>query len=435
MLNRLRREFIIIIMALVGTVLVIGLGLTYYSSWHTQHALINEALDRGLEGELVDFPHFDTNHIPSGPSSTEDGSNPAEDGRKDEKRLDANVLVLVVDINSEGVVIQSNEAPILTYASALSEIIKEALSSDVDHVWDTGSHIAWKRIALTSETWRVVIADTSTTDISLGNLFVRDLVTMVVVLVVLFFISVGLSGWVLKPVQQAWDQQQQFVADSSHELKTPLAVIIANTQILMKEGAIPQESHRWIESTADEAAHMKKLVEELLELARADESSSGNTSIMQREDIDFSSMVESAALEFDALAFERGAMIEEDIEQGIHITGDPEWMGRVSKILIENACKYTDAARPIEVKLKKQGHKCTYSVTNSGNTIDPEDLPHVFDRFYRTDKARSRNEKTGGFGLGLAIAKGIVTSHNGTITVSSTKEEGTTFRVTLPVAG
>jgi signal transduction histidine kinase len=104
------------------------------------------------------------------------------------------------------------------------------------------------------------------------------------------------------------------------------------------------------------------------------------------------------------------------------------------KILIENACKYTKGDSPVHVSLANEGKRCTLSVNNKGDVIDAEDLPHVFDRFYRTDKARTRGDETGGFGLGLAIAKGITESHKGTIACTSNEVEGTTFTVTLPQA-
>ena len=203
-------------------------------------------------------------------------------------------------------------------------------------------------------------------------------------------------------------------------------------QILAKDDSLTEDSQRWVRSTAEESAHMKNLVEELLELARTDESNTGTQGVMQKVNVDFSEMVESSALEFDAVAFERGCLIEEDVAKGIHVHGDPEWLGRLAKILIENACKYSESGSTIRVTLSREGRHCAYSVNNHGQVIGPEDLQHVFDRFYRTDKARSRDGQTGGFGLGLAIAKGIATSHGGDITATSTAEEGTTFRVVLP---
>ncbi len=418
MLKDLRRKFVIIIMSLVSIVLLSVLGGSFVSTWQTQHAIMNDALERGIEGELTDLPRI--------------AINADKNAGMPERPRGGNILVLAVDLDESGVVIATNKAPFYIDPTTFTDVLETALQSDKDTDWDEYLHLAWRRAQRTDVAWRVVIADTSAIDLSLQDLVVKDLIIILLAFVALLLISIGLSTWVLKPVAQAWEQQRRFVADASHELKTPLAVIIANAEILAKDPGIPQESMRWVQSTTDEATHMKNLVEELLELARTDESSSGATGVMQKVDVDFSSMVESAALEFDAIAFERGTSIDETVAEGVHVQGDPEWLERLCKILIDNACKYTKGSAPVTVDLSCESHRCTLKVTNFGNVIDAEDLPHIFDRFYRTDKARSRDEKTGGFGLGLAIAKGIATSHGGDIIATSSAEHGTTFCVTLP---
>lgn len=413
MLRSLKIKFVVIIMALVGTVLISVLGGSFISTWQTQRDMINEALERGLQGDFRVRPFI-----------ADSGTQPGDPG----------VFALVVDTDNTGTVRVLNYPIEYLNLDLLSEYLDIAQASTNDSGADETLHIAWRKTQLDDNEWRMAIAETSTIYYSLRTLAIKDLVIITIAMGALLAISVSLSSWVLRPVQQAWNQQRRFVADASHELKTPLAVIIANMEILSKDGAVPEESKRWIQSTADESAHMKNLVEELLELARTDESASGTQGVMQKLDVDFSDMVESATLEFDAIAFERGCLIEEDIATGIHVNGDPEWLGRLVKILIENACKYSEQGSTIHVTLAREGRRCTYSVNNRGQVIAAEDLPHVFDRFYRTDKARSRDAQTGGFGLGLAIAKGIATSSGGDITATSSEENGTTFRVVLPCA-
>lgn len=148
--------------------------------------------------------------------------------------------------------------------------------------------------------------------------------------------------------------------------------------------------------------------------------------------MNLSDIVDSCALEFDAVAFDRGVTLDASVEEGIHVQGDREWLGRLAKILIDNATKYARKGTEVKVTLKRTSQHIVLSVNNQGDPIDPEDLPHLFDRFYRSDKARSRGEgEQGGFGLGLAIAKGIAEVHGGTIKATSTKADGTTFTVTL----
>lgn len=418
MLKKLRRKFVLIIMVLVGAVLACVLGGTLVSAYVTQEDMRSEALDRGLAGDIHDSPTMFT-------------SDP--DQRNDSPR--ANMFVLCVDISQDGVVLASNRSSVLIDQDTLKTVVREALASDADAGKDADLHIAWKRELKGSGAYRVAMTDTSASDLSLERQLVGDAAIIALALAVLFGISWGLSWWALKPVSHAWDQQKQFVADASHELKTPLAVIIANTEILSRDDAVPEESRRWVDSTADEARHMKGLVEELLELARADETTLGDGSgVLHEETVDLSELVEDAALEFDAVAYEHGSTIEEDITEGISVRGDREWLERLVKILIENACKYTELGSPIRVSLARDGRQCVYAVNNRGNTIPADELGHVFDRFYRSDKARRRGEGASGFGLGLAIAKGIAETHRGSISATSTEGAGTTFTVRLPLA-
>ena len=422
MLRNLRIKFVIIITVLVGAVLIGVLGGSLYSAWQSQREIIVESLDRGMQGYIRDMPRWeDIDDI-------EPGARP-----KDTELGRQNMFALIVDLDAQGVVVATNNAPVMLDASTMEKVLEEAIDSEQDMKVDSNLHIAWKRKPLVTGGVRVVLCDTTMPDDVLSKLLNRYLMITGLSLCLLVLISIGLSGWMIKPVEEAWQQQQQFVADASHELKTPLAVIIANTQILMADDKIANDSRRWIESTQDEATHMRNLVEELLELARTDEAG-GNAQVMQHNPVDFSDLVDSACLEYDAIAFERGTFIDEEVDEGIVVAGDTEWLERLVKILIENACKYTRDDSPVHVRLTDEGKRCTLSVNNKGDVIDAEDLPHVFDRFYRTDKARTRGNETGGFGLGLAIAKGITESHKGTIACTSNEVEGTTFTVTLPQA-
>ena len=176
---------------------------------------------------------------------------------------------------------------------------------------------------------------------------------------------------------------------------------------------------------------MKGLVEDLLTLARADEAKAGTvTAAGPMVDVDLTAVVEESALEFDAVAFERGCQIDSNTADKIMVKGDKGQLSRVVHTLLDNATKYAAKGSAVKVSLSREGKRAHLSVNNAGAVIDPEDLSHIFDRFYRTDKARSR-EETGGFGLGLAIAKSIVEASGGRIWAESTAADGTTFHVLL----
>lgn len=260
-------------------------------------------------------------------------------------------------------------------------------------------------------------------------------------LLVFLVISVFFSRWALRPVANAWAQQRRFVADASHDLKTPLTVILANTSIALEhpERSVASQA-QWLESTQHEAEAMQSLVGDLLTLAKMDEEAAADAAAGATgaavphhvdEKVDLSDLVEGELLQFESIAFERGVDLNSDIAEGIIVTGNAKRLQRLAMTLIDNACKYVDDSGRIDVSLSVQGRRAKLSVRNTGAPISPEDLPHVFDRFYRADKARTSG--TGGHGLGLAIAHSIAEEHGGSLEVASTEAEGTVFVATLPV--
>ena len=260
-------------------------------------------------------------------------------------------------------------------------------------------------------------------------------VVEVAALAVFFVISLFFSRWALRPVARAWTQQRRFVADASHDLKTPLTVILANTSIALDhpERSVASQS-QWLESTQHEAEAMQSLVGDLLALAKMDEEEAAAQSGAARpafEEVDLSDVLEGEVLQFESVAFERGVKLESQVEPGIELRGNEQRLRRLAGTLIDNACKYVDDGGAVNVSLSRAGKQAKLEVRNTGAPISPEDLPHVFDRFYRADKARTGG--AGGHGLGLAIARAIAEEHGGTLTASSTQAEGTVFAATLPL--
>ena len=239
-------------------------------------------------------------------------------------------------------------------------------------------------------------------------------------LVVIFLISLGLSSLAVKPVKKAWEQQKQFVADASHELKTPLTVILANNNIMMshKDSTVADE-RQWLESTEEEAQHMKKLIDQMLFLAKSD----AGTSNIELCDVDFSEIAEATTLNFEPVAFEKQIMIDSEIDSQIVLRGNSLWLNQLSHILIDNAVKYAAPDTTVTIRLKRRENAVEFSVNNLGSVISEEELEHIFDRFYRAEKSRT----TKGYGLGLSIAKRITEKMNGRLTAASNETDGTTF--------
>lgn len=251
------------------------------------------------------------------------------------------------------------------------------------------------------------------------------------VLMAFLLINIFFSWWALRPTQKAWDQQTQFVADASHELKTPLTVILANMAIVRAQpDATVAQQAQWLESTQTEAERMQQLVNDMLDLARPDNATRAE---LPHALTDLTDLTETEVLQFESVAFERGVELDSKLVPGVRVLGNPARLQRMISTLIDNACKYADADGRVTITLATgRGRDARLTVRNTGAPIPPEDLPHVFDRFYRADKVRTSG--TGGYGLGLAIAREIAREHNGDITVESSEESGTAFTVKLPVA-
>ncbi len=407
MLDRLRKEFIAITMTLIGIVLAVALGSTFVSNYTTQHDLTTSMLERAISGQNYEFRMGEM----SGEQSFSE--------------------VILVEISQNGTVLAMTSTSYMDIDNeALADVIEVALASDEDSGLDATYSIAWMKLE-TVVGYRLALCDTYARDSALRKQLVTIIVVFVISVLALYVVVRTLATWILRPVEAAWDRQRRFVSDASHELKTPLAVIVANTQILQADTSIPQGSKRWVDSTAEEASHMKGLVEDLLTLARADEEkAAGSDGPRVRETVNFSEVVDENVLEFDAVAFERGCMIDSSIEPNVTVEGDRDQLARAVRTLIDNATKYAKKGSTVQVKLDRDGKHARLVVNNESDPIDPEDLEHLFDRFYRTDKARERQEQ-GGFGLGLAIAKSIVESHGGKISATSAEAEGTTFTVVI----
>jgi signal transduction histidine kinase len=273
---------------------------------------------------------------------------------------------------------------------------------------------------------KIAITDSSSLGETLKTTALTGSVICVAVLGVMFFVSLLLSSLAIKPVKEAWTRQKQFVADASHELKTPLTVILANNNILQghaEETVAAQK--QWLDSTQEEAGRMKKLIDQMLFLAKSD----AEQTAPPMSKINLSELTERAALSFEPVAFEKNITIDTIIGENIIWVSNEELYERLLHILLDNAVKHAAENSTVVLALLKNGSRLFLSVNNKGDVINPDDLPHIFDRFYRADKARTSEASSSGYGLGLAIAKNILENIDGNIAVSSNEEDGTTFTV------
>ena len=252
----------------------------------------------------------------------------------------------------------------------------------------------------------------------------------------------GIVGWLLaglamQPVRRSYEQLQRFTADASHELRAPVAAILSNAQVgLLAPPEDTLQPRQRLENIVTQSKYMSALIANLLFLAR-------HQGQLNPQDLRKTNMVELLtflATEYQTLASEQGLKFQADIpsrqDSGAdklprYSFVDPKLLQQAIRNLLDNAIKYTSAPGVVKLKLEVKPRQIIIRVQDTGIGIPAADLPHIFERFYRVDKARTRH--TGGCGLGLAISQQIIQAHQGKITAESTLEEGTTFEICLPL--
>lgn len=252
------------------------------------------------------------------------------------------------------------------------------------------------------------------------RLLVSSLAVSAGVLVVLYFVCLWLSRFVTRPAEETFNKQKQFISDASHELKTPLSVIAINADVLSGEIG-PSKYMDYIQS---ETRRMDRLIHQLLELSRMDDASRP----LQKSQFSLSDAMYEVALPFESTAFEQQVNYQTEIEENLTYTGEAESLKQLAAILLDNAFKHTPAGGEIVIALKARGTGAQLTVRNTGEGICDDDLPHIFERFYRCDKSRT---DSGSYGLGLAIAQSIVTAHGGSLKAESRPGQYTLFTALL----
>lgn len=246
-------------------------------------------------------------------------------------------------------------------------------------------------------------------------------------LIASYFASRFLANRALKPIIQSWHRQQDFVSDASHELRTPLAVIQTNLELIQgnsEETVMSQK--KWLDYIDFEVKRLTQLINDLLFLARADSTQQ----VLDLKDFSLTSALQMTVESFQPLASKYQVELTFSSPDNLRILGDENKLRQLLMILLDNALKHTPARGKIDVLAHQQNSNTIIQIRDTGEGIPPEHLPHLFDRFYRVDRARSK--QTGGTGLGLSIAEWIVKSHQGTIKVDSIPNQGTLFTITLP---
>lgn len=422
MIRKLRRKFIftnmcvifLMLTAIFISVLLFTSGRLAYESERSMRMLMDMNTHASFPNSFVEIGPPPDNNLPD--------KNPLK-----ERQIFSSSFLVETDL--QGDVTQVSGSVNVNDEDMLDEIVNTCISSGEEKGILNSYNLRYL-IRKGDSGYRIVFTDRSGEISVILSLIRTSLLVGAVSLLLFWGISILLARWAVRPVEKSWEQQRHFVADASHELKTPLTVILANTDIVLshRQDTVENQS-KWLEYIRDEAQRMTSLVMDLLFLAKADDS---RTKIILTQ-VNFSDIVWSCLLPFEPVAFEQKKSLESHIEPDLYVLGNEKQLRQLGGILIDNACKHSDDHGKISVNLSYSSDTVIFSVQNTGDPIPSEHLPHIFERFYRADSSRAR--ENGGYGLGLSIAGTIVETHHGKIQVHSSRESGTVFTVSLPRVG
>lgn len=351
-------------------------------------------------------------------------ANPFRQGRPNESSTDLKLPYFTVQVSHRGELLSTGGG---YYDLSDQGFVRELVELSIASPYQTGIVDTHNFRFLKSSTPTgtvLVFSDMSSEKSTLDSLLQTSVIIGIIGFFAFLAISIFLSHWAVRPVEKAWNQQKQFVADASHELKTPLTVITTNAELLQYPDRDSGAQEQFAENILTMSRQMRLLVERMLELARADSQQPKLTA----ETFDLSRAAQDAVLSFEGVFFERGLTLQGYIEPGILVRGSTQSLRQVIDIFLDNAQKYAYPGTETCLRLSCSGSRCRLSVSNPGPDMGREELQAIFQRFYRGDKARGRN---GGFGLGLSIAQAIVQQHRGKIWAEST-DGINTFHVELP---
>lgn len=401
MIKRLRLKLIAITTVLLTVVLLVILGFLYH---FTRVGLVEDSMS-ALQAAGAELGHF-------------------RPGKED--RFTSGPCFMVERTPDGRLIAAGSDYYDLSDQDALMELLVEAEQSRKNSGVLEGRQLRFLREDRGPGV-KYVFMDISREMQTLSRLNLTCVIILIAGVIGVFFISVLLARWAVRPVERAWNQQRQFVADASHELKTPLTVILTNAELLRSDEYDERSKGRFTESILTMSRQMRGLVEELLDQARVDNGQAQ----AKKTKLDFSKIVSDAVLPFEPLYFEEGRELRSTVESGITLNGNATHLRHVVEILLDNGCKYSSPGGMVELRLVRQNRvTCLLSVSSSGAALTQQQCKDIFKRFYRLDEARSMNHS---YGLGLSIAQGIVEQHRGRIWAQSA-EGINTFYVSIPMS-
>ena len=401
MIKKLKIKFILNSMLLVGLVIVTIFSSLCFFIYAMEETKLTEALNDNINDVLMVLPSL-----------------PSKPNEPDTLVYDVSLVILV---DHDGNV--SGSTPTSLNTLTVKRIAQDTMRSDKARGRIRYLNLSYLKVNIEQGTLISVISREHL-NARVRESSLQSAVAAFLSLLLFLYISKRLADMSIAPIEEAWKQQKQFLADASHDLKTPLTVILANNNIIVshKEETV-QSQMKWIESTSEEAGRMSDLVNNMLELAKGEEAKEE----LKFGEVDLAEVLENAILQFEVVAFERNITIDSSIQRNIIVKTHRPTFYKILEILFDNAIKYSNENGKISVSLYQSSKKVFFTIHNNGEYISQEDLPHIFERFYRTNKER----KVGGHGLGLSLAKKKCDMIGAQIFVESNEQDGTTFIISM----
>lgn len=400
MFKKSKRKIVAAIMSILVLLWVGTLGVIYASSYF-EMAKQNEQMLQA-HTEMYVLPQSFEDMIPPNRPKT-NGNQGFNLGFDPQSPLFQLSTFYTVAVSYDGDIIEvKNEPPTVHTNDDLEVLAKDIIKSN--ETTGTKNNLAFYKADKGGYNL-VSFMDNTVVNENALTLFRYTLVFGGVALVLFFFLSVFLARKIVNPLEESYQKQKQFISDAGHELKTPVSVVSANAELLSREIG----DNQWLQNIQYENERMGMLVGQLLDLARTE------TVTPQMEHIDFSRLVAGEALPFESVAFEKGLVLNSNIANGISIEGNSTQLKQIVSILLDNAIRHSKEQGEVYLSLTKEHALAKLSVINKGNEIPAEQREQIFERFYRVNTARNSEDKH--YGLGLAIAKAIVSTHSGKIDV------------------
>lgn len=428
MFTKLRNKFLILNMSITSTVMITAFAIIYFITYSNIHSEIQNKLSSRSEMQIAirgtDLP------------------NDTEKGRAIVQKISLDdLLSFNIEVDPDGKILKINsfiDMPDEAYYRAAEIAWSNKKNNSIITIegkqWQyvinqMGKHVILRngqQYAAAESKYQITFLDVTASHRTLNKLLTTLLFVGLLMLFAIFVISLYFANRAIRPIAETWEKQKQFIADASHELKTPLSIINANYDALLSNQEETIKSQlKWLDYIKIGTDRMTKLINDLLSLAKIEDI---NLEI-QKMPFNISNAIHDIILSMETVAIEKGINLSHSIEPDIIVKGDSERVKQVVTILFDNAIKYSNKNGQIDISLIKSKRQVIYSIKNSGKGIAKQDLPKVFDRFYRADP--SRTHENGGYGLGLSIAKTIIDGLGGEIHVTSVENEYTAFTFTL----